>query len=166
MARCKCKICGNVLDSKTAYKITVGKTNKYYCSKEEYNAETQKKEKEKEDKDAVYDAACEILGYQVKNTAFFKEWNEWLALKSNEIIAKYLQENRDYLTGAISRLSSGEYAKIRYLSTILKNSLVDFKPKSNEAPKPKVIVEEVIYETPSHSFNKRRSLVDLEDEIW
>jgi hypothetical protein len=166
MARCKCKICGLILDSNTAFKvIDKNGKNKYYCSDSEYQDEEQRKQKEKAGKDAVYDVACEIFGYKVKNTAFFKEWNEWLELKCNEIIAKYLQENKDYLTGAISRLSSGEYAKIRYLSTVLKNSLVDFKPKSEEKPKPIVDVDMTIYDTPTQSHNRRRSLADLEDEI-
>ena len=55
------------------------------------------------------------------------------------------------------------YQKIRYFSAILKNSLRDFVPKVQEIEKPKVVVEETIYEAPTHSLNKRRSLEDLED---
>jgi hypothetical protein len=62
-------------------------------------------------------------------------------------------------------LSGTEYAKIRYVSAVLKNSLRDWKPKVDEIPKPKVIVEETIYDAPTHSLNKRRSLADLEDDI-
>lgn len=166
MARCKCKICGTELDSKTAYKITVGKINRYFCSKEEYDAEAKRKEKEKEDKDKVYRLICDILGEkEVLNTALWKEKAIWNKVFSDEIIAKYLAEQKDYLTSAVSKLSGTEYAKIRYVSAVLKNSLRDFKPKVEEAPKPKVVVEETIYATPTHSLNRRRSLADLEDDI-
>lgn len=166
MARCKCKICGAELDSKTAYKITVGKINKYFCSKEEYDAEANRKQKEKEDKDKVYYLICDILGEkEVLNTALWKEKTIWNKAFSDEIIAKYLAEQKDYLTSAVSKLSGTEYARIRYVSAVLKNSLRDWKPKVEEAPKPKVVVEETIYEAPTHSLNRRRSLADLEDDI-
>jgi hypothetical protein len=166
VARCKCKICGTELNSKTAYKITVGKINKYFCSKEEYDAEANRKQKEKEDKDKVYYLICDILGEkEVLNTALWKEKAIWNKAFSDEIISKYLAEQKDYLTSAVSKLSGTEYAKIRYVSAVLKNSLRDFKPKVEEAPKPKVVVEETIYEAPTHSLNRRRSLADLEDDI-
>ena len=60
---------------------------------------------------------------------------------------------------------TSEYAKIRYISAVLKNSLRDFKPKIEETPKPNVVVEETIYKAPTHSLNRRRSLADLEDDI-
>lgn len=169
MARAKCKICGAELDSKTAYKITVGKINRYFCSKEEYDAEVERKQKEKEDKDNVYRLICDILNEkEVLNTALWKEKAIWNKAFSDEIIAKYLAENKDYLISAVSKLSGTEYAKIRYVSAVLKNSLRDWKPKAEVVDKPKVKVEidETIYESPTHSLNKRRSLADLEDEIW
>lgn len=165
MARAKCKICGTQLDTKTAYKITDknGK-NKYFCSQSEFETEEARKKKVQEDKDRVYYLICDIMGVdEILNTALWKEKIEWNKAFSDEIIAKYLEENKTYLTSAIARLDSSEYAKIRYLSTILKNSLRDFKPKAVEAEKPKVVVEEVIYEAPAQSLNKRRSLADLED---
>ena len=166
MARCKCKICGTQLDSKTAYKITVGKINKYFCSKEEYDAEAKRKQKEKDDKDKVYYLICDILGEkEVLNTALWKEKTIWNKAFSDEFIAKYLEENKSYLTSAVSKLDGTEFAKIRYVSAVLKNSLRDFKPKVEETSKPRVVVEETIYEAPTHSLNRRRSLADLEDDI-
>ena len=166
MARCKCKICGTQLDSKTAYKITVGKINKYFCSKEEYDAEAKRKQKEKDDKDKVYYLICDILGEkEVLNTALWKEKTIWNKAFSDEFIAKYLEENKSYLTSAVSKLDGTEFAKIRYVSAVLKNSLRDFKPKVEETSKPRVVVEETIYEALTHSLNRRRSLADLEDDI-
>ena len=170
MARCKCQICKAELDSKTAFKVTDknGK-NKYYCSEIEYDAEEQRKKKVAEDKDKIYRLICDILGEEeILNTALWKEKAVWNKAFSDEIIAKYLTENKDYLTSAVSQLSGTEYGKIRYVSAVLKNGLRDFKPKVEvvEKVRVKVEIDETIYEAPTHSLNKRRNLADLEDEIW
>ena len=161
-----CQICKSKIERDTAYKRVVGKANKYYCSAEEYENDLAQKQKIAEDKDKVYRLICDILGEkEVLNTALWKEKTIWNKAFSDEIIAKYLQEYRDYLASAVSKLSGTEYAKIRYVSAILKNSLRDFKPKATEQPKPKVVVEETIYEAPTYTLNRRRSLADLEDEF-
>ena len=164
MAKCKCRICGTPYDTKDAYRVVVNNKPQYYCSQKEYEENLAKKKKATEDKDRVYYLICDIMGEkEIINTALWKEKTEWNKAFSDEFIAKYLQENKDYLTSAITRLSSSQFAKIRYLSAILKNSLGDFKPKVEETEKPKVVIDETIYNTPTHSFNKRRSLEDLED---
>lgn len=160
-----CQICKNKIERDTAYKRVVGKANKYYCSEQEWQAEEDRKKKAKEDKDKVYYLICDMFGYEIQNTKLFDEWRYWNKLKSNEIIYKYLRENEDYLQQICDRSFETEYNKIRYFSAVLKNSLRDFKPKAEEISKPKVVVEETIYESPTHSLNKRRSLADLEDDI-
>ena len=142
MARCKCKICGTELDTNTAYKVTDknGK-NKYFCSASEFEAEEERKKKAAEDKDKVYRLICDIMGVnEVLNTALWKEKIEWNKAFSDEFIAKYLEEKKEYLSSAIARLSGTEYAKIRYISTVLKNSLRDFKPKPTVVEAPKTTV--------------------------
>lgn len=131
MARCKCKICGTQLDSKTAYKVTDknGK-NKYYCSQLEFEAEEARKQKAAEDKDKVYRLICDIFNEEeIINTMLYKEWVVWNKVASNEKIAQYLEENYDYLSSAIGRLTSSEFAKIRYLSTIIRDKIKGFVPK-------------------------------------
>ena len=165
MARAKCKICGAGLETATAYKVTDknGK-NKYYCSAVEFEAEEERKKKVAEDKDRVYRLICDIMGEkEIINTALFKEWQVWNKVADNAKIAKYLEENQDYLSSVIARLSSSEYAKIRYLSTIIRDKIKTFVPKVQVVEKPKVVVEETIYEAPTQSLNRRRSLADLED---
>ena len=53
MGKAKCKICGTVLDTNTAYCITKQtaktKRNFYYCSEEEYNKDQERKKKEAKD---------------------------------------------------------------------------------------------------------------------
>ena len=130
MARAKCRICGRQLDTNTSYKITDknGK-HRYYCSRAEFEAEETRKKKAKEDKDRVYRLICDVFGYEIQNTQLFAEWNLWNKLKSNEIIYKYLVENKEYLQQICNKSFEGEYQKIRYFSAVLKNSLRDFKPK-------------------------------------
>jgi hypothetical protein len=163
-----CQICKNKIERDTAYKRVVGKTNKYYCSEQEWQAEEDKKKKAAEDKDRVYYLICDIMGEEeIINTILFKEWQVWLKVADNEKIGNYLEENRDYLSSVITRLNSSEFARIRYLSTIIKDKIKGFVPKVEvEVPRAKVEIDETIYEAPTHSLNKRRSLADLEDEIW
>lgn len=171
MARtAKCRICGKVLDTSAAFRIE-GKPVKYFCSETEFKAEEERKKKVAEDKDKVYRLICDIMGVQeIINSALFKEWVEWNKVADNVKIARYLEENKDYLTTAISRIENKIYNRIRYLSAILKNSLGDYRPKVvNETVKvqPKVVtVDETMYDTtPTTTRKRRRSLDELEDEI-
>jgi YHS domain-containing protein len=164
MAKAKCKICGAELDTKTAYKVTDknGK-NKYFCSQSEFEAEEERKKKVAEDKERVYRLICDIMGVnEILNTALWKEKLEWNKAFSDEFIAKYLEEKKDYLSSAIARLSGTEYAKIRYISTVLKNSLRDFKPRVEVAEIPKVVAEEH-YET-KYKARGRQALEDFEED--
>ena len=166
MARCKCKICGTQLNTTEAYKVTDknGK-NKYYCSDIEFETEEARKKKAAEDKDKVYYLICDILGEkEIINTALWAEKKIWNKAFSDEIIAKYLAEQKDYLTSAVSKLSGTEYAKIRYVSAVLKNSLRDFKPKVEVMETPRVVVTEEYYET-KYKPKIRMALEDFEEEI-
>ena len=172
MARtAKCQICGKQGEVTTMYKKVFGKINKYYCSLSEYEAEEERKRKVAEDKDKVYRLICNIMGVpEIINSALFKEWVEWNKVADNVKIAKYLEENKDYLTSTISRIENKIYNRIRYLSAILKNSLGDYRPKvvnTTVSVQPKVVtVDETIYDTtPTNTRKRRRSLDDLEDEI-
>lgn len=165
MAKAKCKICGTELDTKTAYKVTdKNNKNKYYCSQSEFEAEEERKKKTQEDKDRVYRLICDIMDEkEIISTALFKEWVIWNKVADNAKIAKYLEGNRDYLTSVIARLQNSEYARIRYLSAIIRDKIKAFVPRAEVIEKPKIVVDETIYEAPTQSLNKRRSLADLED---
>lgn len=129
-------------------------------------AERVRIEKYKADKDKAYWLICEIIGRkEIINTALWKEWKEWNKVASNETIGHYLEENKTYLIGAISRIDDVELFRIKYLSAILKNKLGDYKVKAKEAEKPKIKVDETFYGFNSSNNNKRRSLADLEDEF-
>lgn len=156
----KCKCCGNKIERESAYKVMTDKGNKYYCSKAEYEA----MQKEKADKDAIYTEIVDIFGYKIQNSALFKEWKCWNELASNEKILSYIQENKDYIKGAVGKLNSTEYARVRYMSAILKNSLADYKVESRKEPE-KITVDCEIYEAPIFTKKKRRGLSELENEV-
>lgn len=181
----KCRICGTNLKNKEAYRVSSFKNNKlnkeYYCSREEYDAEQSKKKNSANqskpkrvtdvDRDNAYRLICEIIGRKkIENTILWKEWQIWNGICSNKLIWQYLAENKEFLIGAVSKIDNIEFNRIRYLSAILKNNLGDFVVNRPEdvASKPKIQVEETIYESQSINSatrsNKRRSLADLEDE--
>lgn len=170
MANVKCRICGTSIDKTMAYFVVVcdskGKEKRaYYCSQKEYADDLARKEKAAADKDKAYRLICDIIGRkEIINTALWKEWLQWNKVASNEVIGQYLEENKSYLISVVSRLDNVEFNRIRYLSTILKNKLGDFKAKAKEIPKPKIQVDETFY-APTTNNNKRRSLADLEDEF-
>jgi YHS domain-containing protein len=164
MAKAKCKICGTELDTRTAYKVTDknGK-NKYFCSAVEFEAEKERKKKIQEDRDRVYRLICDIMGEkEIINTSLFKEWQVWNKVADNEKIAKYLAENKDYLSSVIARLQTSEYARIRYLSAIIRDKIKAFVPKTIEVAPPKVMVEEH-YET-KYKPKARQALLDFEED--
>lgn len=164
MARAKCKICGSDLDTKTAYKlIDKNGKSKYFCSQSEFEVEENRKKKAQEDKDRVYYLICDIMGEkEIISTALFKEWQVWNKVADNAKIAKYLGENKDYLTSVIARLSSSEYAKIRYLSAIIRDKIKAFVPRAEVIEKPKVVVDEH-YET-KYKAKARVALLDFEED--
>lgn len=164
MAKAKCKICGIELDTKTAYKVTdKNNKNKYYCSQSEFEAEEARKKKTQEDKDRVYHLICDIMGEkEIISTALYKEWVIWNKVADNAKIAKYLEENQDYLTSVIARLGSSEYARIRYLSAIIRDKIKAFVPKVEVVEKPKVVIDEH-YET-KYKSKARAALLDFEED--
>ena len=166
MAKAKCKICGADLDTKTAFKMTDknGK-NKYFCSQSEFEAEEARKKKVAEDKDRVYRLICDIMGEkEIINTILFKEWQEWLKVSDNAKIGDYLAENEEYLTSMISKLRSSEFAKIRYLSTIIRDKIKAYKPKLKIEQHEKTIDISGVGPVNYKPRETRRGLDFLEDE--
>lgn len=167
MPRAKCRICGAQLDTTIAYKVVVKGVNKYFCSKEEFDNEETKKQQAIENKNKTYSLMCDILGVEdIVNTALWKEYNEWLKVASASKISDYLGENKDYLIKVTSRLDNNQFARIRYISAVLKNNLADFKPKKVEVITPKIDIDITMYDmSPSLTRKRRRALSELEDEI-
>ena len=170
----KCRICGKNLIPSEAYLVVSldkngNKKKAYFCNAEEYEADRARKEKAAADKDRAYRLICDILGRkEIINTILWKEWVIWNKVASNEKIANYLEENKEYLTSVVARLENIEFKQIKYLSAILKNKLGDYRPKVREVEKPvtKKTVDTTFYDISSVvNKPKRRALDDLEDEV-
>lgn len=153
--RVTCKYCKAKIEKKDAFQVHGEKYNTYYCNKECYSnaiakkEETQKikaasKEKKQRKIDPVYEEIADIFGYRIQNSALFAEMKLWRGICDDTKILAYLQENRDRIKAAMERTSSSEYARIRYVSAILKNSLADYNVKNIEAEKttPGITVDE------------------------
>ena len=145
-----CRYCKSKIEKKDALQIPGEKYNTYFCNQECYdkaNAEKKAKEieriakkQEKEENkqkriDPVYEEIADIFGYRIQNSALFAEMKLWRCICDDTKILAYLQENRDRIKSAMERASSSEYARIRYVSAILKNSLADYNVKNIEAEK-------------------------------
>lgn len=154
----KCRICGNKIDRDIAYKVRNKNINEYYCDKNEY---LERLEKIKI-KDYTYEKIFYIFNRKVTNTVLFKELSELENVYGYEIIYKYLCENEKYLICVLSKDFKSEYAQIRYFSTILKNSLADFKI---EIKQPEKKIEIDIPKVKYAQRKKRKSLYEIEQEV-
>lgn len=167
MARCKCGYDKTPLDTKTAFKVVIKEKNTYFCSEDCYNHFLEAKEKQDKinaEYDEIYELTKQIFGYEFTGYSLLKrEINTWEKVGTRTKIISYLKENKDWLSNTMGKSFASDYHRVRYYSTIIAGKLYDYKPRAIEVEKPKVVVEETIYETPTQSFNKRRSLDDLED---
>lgn len=158
--KAKCKYCGKSIDTKNAYKVVVGKINRYFCNEEEYNIV----HKAQQIKDDTFNIIYEIFGRKITNTILYKEINELSSIYSFEKIKAYLSENIEYLSNIIQKKSfQSEYAQIRYFVAILKNSLTDFKYEKKEK-----INKEVEIDMPTCTFKRKpnkKTLTEYEQEV-
>ena len=123
-------------------------------------------------RDAVYDELCDIFGYEVQNTVLFTESILWNKLADDEKILAYLKEHKDYIKGATARASGTEYAKIRYMSAILKNNLKDYSNSRGQRVQLPVIDDAmpkessfVLFEPVKENKKVRKSFAELEDDL-
>lgn len=162
----KCKICGKQIERDSAYKISkLGKNgkniNSYYCTQTEYN----EYKNNVDSKDKVYMLINDIFGYKITNTAIYKEINEIAKSQSYEKIFKYINDKKDYLSNTINgKTFSSEYGKIRYFSTIIKNSITDWV-EVNDKPEVKIETEIVEFKHKYKQKKKRRSMTEIEEDI-
>ena len=123
-------------------------------------------------RDAVYDELCDIFGYEVQNTVLFTEWILWNKLADDEKILAYLKEHKDYIKGATARASGTEYAKIRYMTAILKNKLKDYSKSRGQREQLQVVDDAmpkessfVLFEPVKENKKVRKSFAELEDDL-
>lgn len=167
MAKAKCKYCGKWLDTKDSIKITDDGKNRYYCNAwccTKHSEELIERAKINAEYDEIIDITREIFGYEFQSIGLLrKEITAWERVGTRQKIIAYLKENKSWLSDAMSKEFASDFNRVRYYSVIVAGKLHDFKPKPVEVEKPKVVVDETIYDAPTQSLNKRRSLAELED---
>lgn len=167
MARAKCKQCRDFVNTNDAVKGTINKKTAYWCSeqcKTQYEEAQAKVAIIKAEYDEIIALTREIFGYNIVSLGLLrKEINTWETLGTRQKIIAFLRENKDWLSVTMRKEFPSEFNRVRYYATVVASKLHDFKQQTPEGEKPKVIVEETVYEAPVQSFNKRRSLADLED---
>lgn len=155
----KCRICGTKIDRNLAYKVVNNGKNEYYCNEKEYKC----KLKQAEAKDNVLKKINEIFGYEVINSAIFKEINAIAGKHSYEKIHSYLCDSQAMLERSLNKTFSSEYGKIRYFSTIINNNIVDYVEIDDE---PYITdIEYEVLDTKYKPKKKRRAMYDLEREL-
>ena len=171
MARAKCKWCGAWLNTKEAIQVSDDGKNRYYCNAwccTKHSEELVEKAKIKAEYDEIFELTKDIFGYEFNGYSLLKrEVSAWEKLTTKDKIIAYLKENKDWLSTTMSKEFSGDYNRVRYYSVVVSSKLHDYKPKVQEEVKvqPKVEIDDTVYEAPTRSLNKRRSLADLEDEL-
>ena len=128
----------------------------------------EEKEKRKADKDTAYWLICDIIGRkEIINTVLWKEWEIWNKVVTNEILGRYLEENKTYLIEAISKIDNIELYRIKYLSAIIKNHIGDYGRREIQVIEKPIVssIDEAFYDLAPVRKDKRRSLADLEDEL-
>lgn len=160
----KCGICEKKIDREVAFKVSTGKSNKYYCSENEYNAEKAKRVQEKTIRENTYKKIFECFGREITNTILFKEINELQRIYGFKKILAYLDENLQFLTDIMSKRDFvSEYAKIRYFTAILKNNLGDFI--FSEQIKKDRVIEQDMPEIKFKPRKARRGFAEIESEM-
>ena len=140
MRKVVCKICGNKIDKDKAYCVETiskktGKINrKYYCDDIEYDNFINQKQKEKEDKENMFNLFNEILGYEcVAFTLINKEIKPILTKYTYEDINYCLNELKEQIRDYMELKDiDKEYQRIRYIITVLESNIMD---KTNEHKK-------------------------------
>lgn len=152
MARkCKCKNCRTSLTTDIAYKVKEGDKNVYYCSKEEYDTVI----KEKEDKNRCITLLCDVMRIPFAPPILIKEVNNLKQYYEYEVIIRAIKENGKTLNWFISNnADSSDYAKTRYIITVISNNINAIKKKYDKEQKE---IERL--------FSKNDSVSDIQVDI-
>ena len=130
----------------------------YYCNEKEYI----QKQKQIADRDKTIKIINEIFGYEITNSAFFKELKDISENNSYEKIYSFIYDNRQMLDKALSKDFTSEYGKIRYFSTIIKNNIVDYVIDDE----PYITSNEYeVLDIKYKAKKKRRAMCDIEREL-
>lgn len=158
----KCQCCGTKIDRNTAYKVNIGKQNKYYCSEHEYIQMITAKAQIRQTENEILQLINYIFGYEIKNTVLFNELREIKNAFTLDVLYHYMYDSYKDIEYWMSKKEfKNEYNKIRYFTAILKNNLADYKPPKEEPIKE---TNDDIFEVKYKPKARRKCLADYKDE--
>ena len=168
-----CRICKTQIDKVLAFKFG---EKQYCCSETEYlqkleadRKAEEEKEKSKELNRRNFMVISEIFGYEVTNSALFKELSELSDIYDKENVYSYIRDNFELLKRALDSIDfKKEYGKIKYFTAIIRNNIVDYLNIKKDENEEKEYIKYVEYDCPETKYknkNKRRSLYEIEMEL-
>lgn len=121
MARkCSCKICKKQLTTDIAFKVSNGKTSSYYCNEEEYKEYLYKQEI----KDKCYQTISRVTRSPLITPMMKKEINLINQFYEYNIIERTFIDCENSINWFLdNKFEGSEYAKTKYISTIIQNSI-------------------------------------------
>lgn len=120
MRKVKCRICKKELPKEQAYKVKKGKTNQYYCTKEEYDNLMQ----QKEDRLKCLDTIAKIMNIPMIPPVMVKQINTLNSFYTYGIIKKTFEENKQNIQWVLENKDfKSEFAKTKYIISIVANNI-------------------------------------------
>lgn len=159
---CKCHHVKHERDD--LYRVIRSGKNEYYCSEKIYL----KLENDKVLRKECLELLNQIFGKVMINTQVQKELTEISKAHEFSKIKMYLEDNVCDLASSLNKTFNSEYAEIRYLMTIIKNSIGDYKPQKKIEVKQEVTGNAIEY-IPKSNFNKKdnkkKTMLDILSEV-
>lgn len=125
----KCQICGKELTNETAFKVTKGKRNLYYCTQEEYDYIMGEKGR----RDKFYKFLEEELNQKYIPPMMVKEINALVDKFEYETIRLTFVECRDVIQRQLQKVHNQlEYNTTRYIMSIIGNNINRVDKKRQE----------------------------------
>ena len=165
-----CTMCGRPLSIEKAYCLIAGPVKKYYCNKEEYEGGAAYLALRDKYENGIRDLSGFIINGPIENNNFKELLETWLQDASYQKIYYYLRDNQDSLRDTIfNKQIQSSVQKLRYLSAIIVNNIVDYKPVTG---KELVGLDSSLSDCTDYNIyaprmlprrNLRRSMEELED---
>ena len=149
MTYVKCGFCSNKIKKENAYVLKGKKRNKYFCNEEHSVSKTPK--------GLFYGRLFSVFG-KTTNTIMYKEFDEISKVHGWDKMSSYLEANRSYLNKCMNKDFTSEYAKIRYISAIFKNSLGDFREPKKDVVVKKSVVQDCVFVPVKRKEKKEENL--------
>ena len=128
-----CSLCGRPLSISVAYCVINGPNRKYYCSKEEYDGGAAYVAMRDKYENSIKDYVKSIIQCDVEIVTFNSLLSIWLQDASYKKIYYYLYDNENTLRNVITNKAiSGGVQKLKYLSAIIVNNIVDYNPNTSK----------------------------------